>query len=174
MKIKILLVVVLLFGIVGAAVATETHVMQKGDTLWDLAAKYYGDPSLYPLLLQVNRIDNPRTIANGRTIIIPDKSEMSKIALEKDITRKESMIEKIASSADNANKDAKDNGSNTNQDNKNKNSNVNNNANDTDDGMNANAARYPGKISDSSTSFRNILKGPKVSGDKLINIKKDK
>lgn len=167
-KIKIALVIVLLVSTVGASFAI-THVMKKGDTLWDLAAKYYGDPSLYPLLLQVNRIDNPRTISKGRTIIIPDKSEMSKIALEKDITRKESMIEKIAKQADTANNDGKADNPAKDKNNDGSSASASNGGN----GTNANAIRYSGKISDNDTSFSKVLRGPKASGDKLINIKKN-
>ena len=32
----------------------ETHVIQKGDTLWSIARRYYGDPKLYTRILELN------------------------------------------------------------------------------------------------------------------------
>ena len=160
------LLFVFLLTITTTVIAMNTHVMKKGDTLWDLAAQYYGDPSLYPILLRVNKIDNPRTIANGRVIIIPDKSKMTKIALEKNLTRQESMISRLSASSDNTN---------TSQNHSNIHSSDNSSArqqSSNDSGsMNSGAARYTRKIRASDVSFSNILKGPKVSADKLINVK---
>lgn len=33
---------------------SEVHIIQRGDTLWDLAASYYGDPYLWPQLWENN------------------------------------------------------------------------------------------------------------------------
>lgn len=33
----------------------EVHVVERGDTLWDLAARFYGDPYLWPQLWEQNR-----------------------------------------------------------------------------------------------------------------------
>jgi hypothetical protein len=33
----------------------EVHVIERGDTLWDLAARFYGDPYLWPQLWEQNR-----------------------------------------------------------------------------------------------------------------------
>lgn len=33
---------------------TEVHVIERGDTLWDLAARFYGDPYLWPQLWEQN------------------------------------------------------------------------------------------------------------------------
>jgi hypothetical protein len=33
----------------------EVYIIQKGDTLWDLAAKYHGDPYLWPQIWEQNR-----------------------------------------------------------------------------------------------------------------------
>ncbi len=32
----------------------DTYIIQKGDTLWSIARKFYGDPNKYPLILQYN------------------------------------------------------------------------------------------------------------------------
>lgn len=34
---------------------SEVHVIERGDTLWDLAARFYGDPYLWPQLWEQNR-----------------------------------------------------------------------------------------------------------------------
>jgi len=61
-------------------VKTEhTHIVVKGDTLWDIAAKYLGNPFRYPELAELSRIKNPHWIYPGdliRIIIkkVPGKS----------------------------------------------------------------------------------------------------
>ncbi|HYG65360.1 MAG TPA: LysM peptidoglycan-binding domain-containing protein [Thermoanaerobaculia bacterium] len=37
------------------APGTQVHVIQRGDTLWDLAARFYGNPYLWPQLWEHNR-----------------------------------------------------------------------------------------------------------------------
>lgn len=47
---------------------TKTHVVQAGENLWGIAAKYGTDLSL---LAQTNKINNPEIIYPGQEIIIP-------------------------------------------------------------------------------------------------------
>ncbi len=145
MKKAFILVMVSLL-ITAAADAAKTHVFRDGDTLWELAAKHYGDPTLYPVLLQVNNISNPRTIPNGKVIIIPDKSDMKAIASEGDALKRQEMIRRITG--------GKDAGQQT--------------------GEKAKAPARPdqasreGEVNPDDTSFTNILSGPKVGADKLL------
>ena len=145
MKKAILLVSVLLL-IATVAEAATTHVFRAGDTLWELAAKHYGDPTLYPILLQVNNISNPRTIPNGKVIIIPDKSDMKAIAKESDSLKRQEMIARVTGGQ----------------------------KPDQPTGEKAKAAARPdqaareGEVNPDDTSFTNILNGPKVGADKLI------
>ena len=130
------------------ASAGTTHKFGGNDTLWDLAAKYYGDPTLYPILLEVNGIDNPRTILSGTIILIPDKDDMKAIANEKDADRKRALLVKVGARGGS--------GSST-----------------TERGKkptqgSADEVSRGGKIEPEETSFTNILKGPKVAPDKLI------
>lgn len=147
MKKAVLFVIVLLLVAVSADAAT-THVFRAGDTLWELAAKHYGDPTLYPILLQVNNISNPRTIPNGVVIIIPDKSDMKAIANESDELKRQEMITR-ANGGKSVVQAVKDK---------------------------AKAPPRPdqvsreGEVNPEDASFINILKGPKVSADKLIKI----
>jgi nucleoid-associated protein YgaU len=52
---------------------TQWHVVAKGDTLGKIAAKYYGDSSLYPKIFEANRnlIKNPDLIQIGWKLRIP-------------------------------------------------------------------------------------------------------
>lgn len=143
--------VILSLLVTGAANAATTHVFRSGDTLWDLAAKHYGDPTLYPILLQVNGISNPRTIPNGKVIVIPDKSDMKAIANEKDADKRKEMIEHAGSGQGGS-------GENT------------QNADATAPQKPDQASRE-GEVDPNDTSFTNILNGPKVSADKLIRTK---
>ncbi len=128
-----------------SASAGTTHKFGEGDTLWDLAAKYYGDPTLYPILLEVNGIDNPRTILNGTIIIIPNKEDMKEIANEKDADRRKALVAKTGGKTGSAVAD------------KVKKEQVRNDE-----------VSRTGDVESGETSFTNILKGPKVSADKLI------
>ncbi len=54
--------------------ATEhTHIVVKGDTLWDIAAKYLGNPFQYPELAELSRIKDPHWIYPGDLIRIIKK-----------------------------------------------------------------------------------------------------
>jgi putative chitinase len=79
----------------GAWGGPTTYTMQKGDTLWELAAKNYGDPTLYPVFLEVNDITNVRSIPVGKEIIIPSLTEMQKISKELDPDKRKELIKNI-------------------------------------------------------------------------------
>jgi len=71
--------------------------MKSGDTLWDLANAEYGDPTLYPIFLEVNKIDNPRKIPVGAQIIIPSPDEIKKISREHDPAKRKELIDNLGS-----------------------------------------------------------------------------
>lgn len=98
-----LVLITLLFACTGQVAAVQTHTMAKGDTLWDLSAKYYGDPTLYPIFLECNNIQNPRTIPTGKVIVVPSYAELKEIAGELDQKRREKLISQIQGQADSAN-----------------------------------------------------------------------
>lgn len=145
---KILSVSVVMILLSGALVCAKTHVFREGDTLWELAAQHYGDPTLYPVLLEVNGIDNPRTIPNGRVIIIPDRADMRNIAQERDPERRRELIARAGGGATGDNDPERPQQP------------VNNRADSV--------SRTGDAIDPEETGFSKILGGPKVSGDKLI------
>ncbi|UCF30464.1 MAG: LysM peptidoglycan-binding domain-containing protein [bacterium] len=50
----------------------RVHVVQKGDTLWDISSYYLYDPFVWPQVWNVNRdIENPHLIYPGQRILIP-------------------------------------------------------------------------------------------------------
>ncbi|MBW2607367.1 MAG: LysM peptidoglycan-binding domain-containing protein [Deltaproteobacteria bacterium] len=51
------------------------HFVVKGDTLWDIAARYLGDPFLYPELAKLSRINDPDLIYPGDIIRIIIKKQ---------------------------------------------------------------------------------------------------
>lgn len=81
------------------AFAQKTYTMKAGDTLWELSNKFYGDPTLYPIFLECNKIDNPRAIPIGKTIIVPNVDEIKKISREHDAAKRQELINQISGKA---------------------------------------------------------------------------
>ncbi|MBN1572202.1 MAG: peptidoglycan-binding protein LysM [Deltaproteobacteria bacterium] len=52
---------------------SEFYTIVKGDSLWKIAKKYYGDGNKYPVLFEANRevIKNPDLIYPGQVIRVP-------------------------------------------------------------------------------------------------------
>ncbi|WP_324699461.1 FecR domain-containing protein [Novosphingobium sp. RL4] len=58
----------------GVRAETPAHVaysVNRNDTLYDLARRYFADPASYPVVQKLNRIGNPRRIPVGRILKIP-------------------------------------------------------------------------------------------------------
>jgi nucleoid-associated protein YgaU len=49
------------------------YTVNWGDTLWDIAAAFYGNPQLYTQIARHNNIPNPNRIISGTTIRIPPR-----------------------------------------------------------------------------------------------------
>ncbi|TET94552.1 MAG: LysM peptidoglycan-binding domain-containing protein [Desulfobacteraceae bacterium] len=53
-----------------------THIVKKGDTLWSICEKYYGDPYLWPELWEMNQfVTNPHWISPGDVITLFEYKE---------------------------------------------------------------------------------------------------
>ena len=62
-----------------------THTVQKGETLWDICERYYGDPDLWPKLWQMNPfITNPHLLNPGDVITLFEKETV----MEKSVAMK--------------------------------------------------------------------------------------
>jgi hypothetical protein len=51
----------------------KTYTLQKGDCLWTVAKKFYGDGSKYTVIYEANKdkIEDPNVVFAGQTLIIP-------------------------------------------------------------------------------------------------------
>lgn len=73
----------------------KTHLVKKGDTLWDICEAYYGDPNLWPKLWEMNPfVTNPHLLKPGDVITlleaVPTKRpEAVQAAKEEEKTEKE-------------------------------------------------------------------------------------
>lgn len=51
----------------------QTYIVKDGDTLADIAIRFYDDPSLDDLIAEANGIDDPTSIRPGMELIIPPR-----------------------------------------------------------------------------------------------------
>ncbi len=49
----------------------KSYTVVKGDCLWNIAKRYYGDGAKYPVLVKANNISNPNFIKIGQVLTIP-------------------------------------------------------------------------------------------------------
>jgi len=87
---------------VGFAVGKK-HVVNGGDTLWDLSNKYYKDPYKWGKIYNANlsTVENPDRIYPKEELVIPDMTEEVKPELKKpDMTGVDTVKEADLSSAD--------------------------------------------------------------------------
>jgi len=62
-----------------------THTVKKGDTLWSICEKYYGDSDLWPKLWQMNPfITNPHLLTTGDVITLFEKEPIKKTIVLKE------------------------------------------------------------------------------------------
>jgi LysM repeat protein len=71
----------------GGFVVTKTHIVTKGDTLWDLSARYYSDPFKWGKIYNANLnvVTNPDRIDPKEELVIPEVMEEVKPAPQKEI-----------------------------------------------------------------------------------------
>ncbi|MFK7948112.1 MAG: LysM peptidoglycan-binding domain-containing protein [Saprospiraceae bacterium] len=52
---------------------TNTHTVVKGDTLWDIATKYYGDGAKHTIIFEANKelLKGSKVIYSGQVLTIP-------------------------------------------------------------------------------------------------------
>ncbi|MGW8330145.1 LysM peptidoglycan-binding domain-containing protein [Streptomyces sp. NPDC055897] len=52
--------------------ADRTHTVNSGETLSDIAARYYGDPHQMGKIATANQLDNPDSLSAGTVLVIPE------------------------------------------------------------------------------------------------------
>ena len=55
----------------------KTYTVQRGDSLFKIAQKFYGDGNLYGVLAAYNGLENPNVLEVGQVLRIPDSSELA-------------------------------------------------------------------------------------------------
>jgi LysM repeat protein len=80
---KAIATVFMILGLILIAVPTDlraqpsTYKVQKGDTLWSICEKYYGDATLWPKLWEMNPfVTNPHLLKPGDVITLIEKEDM--------------------------------------------------------------------------------------------------
>jgi hypothetical protein len=70
-----------------------THTVQKGDTLWSICEKYYGDPYLWPELWEMNQfVTNPHWISPGDIIKLFEYKEIKLPPVKKEVKLKKQPV----------------------------------------------------------------------------------
>lgn len=69
--------VLILPGFLLAQEAPRTHTVVDGDTLWDLASAYYGNPFDWRAIWNANRdrVEDPNLITPGQELVIPGQTQ---------------------------------------------------------------------------------------------------
>ena len=76
MKLFRALVLILVFA--GSAGAATKYVVKEGDTLWNIAEKFYGNAAFWQFIWEKNasQVKNPHWIYPGQTLIVPSMEEI--------------------------------------------------------------------------------------------------
>ena len=86
-----------------------TVTMVKGDTLWELAEKYYNDPYGWDRILKMNRIPDERRISIGTVVYIPVEDAKRIVReVEKKIEEKKAVVEVTATELEKLREEVKD------------------------------------------------------------------
>jgi 5'-nucleotidase len=58
-------------GATQPAAGGRSHVVARGETLWSIAARYYGDGSQWKRIADANRMTDANRLYVGQTLTIP-------------------------------------------------------------------------------------------------------
>ena len=53
------------------SVSGSNYTVSKGDSLWNIATRLYGDPNMWTSIAQANHLNNPNIIHTGNSLTIP-------------------------------------------------------------------------------------------------------
>ncbi len=52
-------------------IESDTYIVERGDSLWDIAVRAYGDGYMWTEIAEANNLDNPNIIHAGNVLILP-------------------------------------------------------------------------------------------------------
>ena len=67
----------LLSGTNSIELSSKKHKVEKGDNLWNIAVKYYGDGFKWVDIATENRLENASVIEEGQELVIPNLEEVA-------------------------------------------------------------------------------------------------
>lgn len=70
----------LLSGTNSIELSSKKHRVEKGDNLWNIAVKYYGDGFKWVDIATENKLENASVIEEGQELTIPDVSNNEKVS----------------------------------------------------------------------------------------------
>ena len=61
--------------------STQSHTVRQGDTLWDLARQYRGDPFLWPDIFRMNTsvVEDPHWIYPGEVLALSGSESVASV-----------------------------------------------------------------------------------------------
>jgi len=97
LALSLFLVLFLIISPSSSAAKKVIHIVEKGDSLWSICEKYYGDPYLWPELWEMNKfITNPHWLTPGDVIKLLEYEEKEPEPVEKYEEEKLEPVKKIA------------------------------------------------------------------------------
>jgi len=92
---KLVVAFLLMVSFNSSAFALSQHTIKQGDILWNMAKTYFGDPTLWPAISDLNSVPNPNSIPIGTVLLIPSTSQAKQIVAETDSKKKAELIASI-------------------------------------------------------------------------------
>ncbi|MBI2621700.1 MAG: LysM peptidoglycan-binding domain-containing protein [Candidatus Levybacteria bacterium] len=53
-------------------ISQRTYILKEGESIWDVAVRFYGDGYRYVEIVEANKLENPDYVPPGTQLIIPN------------------------------------------------------------------------------------------------------